>query len=96
MHGWAITPITTGRVMSWDPTGTARIMTFDPQGLTCAQCDGDACVVCHKKWPRPRIRVGRLPNGGAVFACPDCAEALAPAPRANTRPTNARSRAALP
>ena len=45
--------------MNWGPTGTARdMLTFDPEGLSCAQREGDACVVCHKKWPRPRIRVG--------------------------------------
>ncbi|MCG5211654.1 hypothetical protein [Streptosporangium sp. KLBMP 9127] len=85
--------------MSWDPTGTARIMmTFDPEGLTCAQRDGDACVVCHKKWPRPRVRVGRLPDNGAVLACPDCAEALAPTSTSSSSVLTApaRSRAALP
>ena len=43
--------------MSSDPA--ARLMvTFDPEGLTLTQRDGDACVVCHKKWPRPRVRAG--------------------------------------
>ncbi|GAA5054728.1 Fe-S-cluster-containing hydrogenase component 2 [Thermocatellispora tengchongensis] len=65
--------------MNWDPSGAARIvLTFDPEGLTWAQRDGEACVVCHKKWPRPRIRVGRLPDSATVLACPDCAEALCP------------------
>jgi hypothetical protein len=49
---------------------------FDPQALTTAQCDGDACVGCHKRWPRPRTRVGRLPDGYPVLACDDCAPPL--------------------
>lgn len=72
-----------GSVMNWGPTRTARSMlTFDPEGLTTAQRDGDACVVCHKRWPRPRVRVGRLPDDSAVLACADCSEALLPAPMA--------------
>jgi|SRR5437868_2878914 len=45
----------------------------DPHALTDAQRMGDACIVCRKKWPRPRIRVGRLPDSSGVFACDDCA-----------------------
>lgn len=51
-------------------------LTFDPVALTIAQRHGSACVVCHKKWPRPRIRVGHVPCGTVVFACDDCAQAL--------------------
>jgi hypothetical protein len=58
-------------------TGELR---FDPGALSAAQREGDACVVCHKKWPRPRVRVGCLPSGPGVFACDDCAPAL-PVPR---------------
>ncbi|GAA3216445.1 MULTISPECIES: hypothetical protein [Nonomuraea] len=58
------------------------MLTFDPEGLTGAQRDGDACVVCHKRWPRPRVRVGVLPDNSSVLACGDCAEALVPAPTA--------------
>lgn len=66
--------------MNWGPTGTAQDMvTFDPDDLSWAQREGDACVVCHKRWPRPRVRVGRLPDDSAVLACADCAEALMPA-----------------
>lgn len=50
--------------------------TFDPDGLTAAQRYGEACVVCHKKWPRPRAHVGRLPDDSRVFACDDCVPAL--------------------
>ena len=50
--------------------------TFDPEGLTFEQCFGEACVVCHKRWPRPRVHVGRLPDESRVFACDDCAPAL--------------------
>ncbi|MEU4228441.1 hypothetical protein AB0F17_29450 [Nonomuraea sp. NPDC026600] len=55
------------------------MLTFDPDGLSCAQLDGDACVVCHKRWPRPRVRVGRFPDDAPAMACADCAEALVPA-----------------
>ncbi|WP_308250911.1 hypothetical protein [Nonomuraea rhizosphaerae] len=58
------------------------MLTFDPDGLSCAQLDGDACVVCQKRWPRPRVRVGRFPDDAPVMACADCAEALVPAPLA--------------
>ncbi|MFE3453061.1 hypothetical protein ACFXJ8_29480 [Nonomuraea sp. NPDC059194] len=54
------------------------MVTFDADGMSAAQCDGDACVVCHKRWPRPRVHVGRLPDDSRVMACADCAEALFP------------------
>jgi len=47
-------------------------------GACCCGGTGDACVVCHKRWPRPRVRVGRLPDGSGVFACDECALALPP------------------
>ncbi|MCA2227198.1 hypothetical protein LDL49_39005 [Nonomuraea sp. NEAU-L178] len=58
------------------------MLTFDPDGLSRAQLEGEACVVCHKRWPRPRARVGRFPDDSPVLACADCAEALTPAPMA--------------
>ena len=61
--------------MVWNPN-EAGMLLFDPAGLTVTQRDGDACVVCHKKWPRPRVKVGRLPDNAPVHACDDCAEAL--------------------
>lgn len=51
-------------------------LVFDPEGLTGAQCLGEACVVCHRRWPRPRADAGRLPNGSRVFACEECVTAL--------------------
>ncbi|GAB1824488.1 hypothetical protein HerbRD11066_76520 [Herbidospora sp. RD11066] len=67
------------------------MLTFDPAGLTSVQRDGDACVVCHKKWPRPRVRVGRLPDDTTVHACDECTEALLPvAPRRGERQLTAR------
>lgn len=79
--------------------GRADEPTFDPTTLTTAQRDGEACAVCRKKWPRPRHRVGRLPDSSGVFACDDCAPAL-PAPRAKRAPretaTNAGAPAARP
>lgn len=64
----------------------AHLVTFDPQELTLAQCDGDACVVCHKRWPRPRVPTGRLPDERVVHACDDCAEAIAPLPPRSPAP----------
>jgi hypothetical protein len=58
------------------------MLTFDPEGLSWAQREGDACVVCQKRWPRPRAHVGRFPDDSAVRACVDCADALMPAPLA--------------
>ncbi|TYB43376.1 hypothetical protein [Actinomadura chibensis] len=58
--------------------------TVDPRGLSMAQRFGEACVVCRKKWPRPRVRVGRLPDSTGVFACDECAPAP-PAPRRRPR-----------
>ncbi|MEO3810138.1 hypothetical protein ABGB17_14150 [Sphaerisporangium sp. B11E5] len=74
--------------MSCDPAAARRTPTFDPADLTGPQRDGDACVVCHKKWPRPRVKAGRLPDGSPVMACEDCAKALqpaAPSPRRDPR-----------
>ncbi|WP_433253658.1 hypothetical protein ACQPYK_10660 [Streptosporangium sp. CA-135522] len=73
--------------MNWGPNRTARnTLTFDPEGLTPTQREGDACVACHKKWPRPRIRIGRLPDDGALYACPECADALLPDLQENVYP----------
>lgn len=59
--------------------------TLDPGALTTAQRLGDACVVCRKKWPRPRVRVGRLPDSSGVFACDECAP-TPPVPRTRRSP----------
>lgn len=58
---------------------TGLIATFDPGGLTVAQREGNACVICHKRWPRPRFRVGRLPDDSPVRSCDDCVDILMPA-----------------
>ena len=58
-------------------------LTFDSTALTITQRHGNACVICHKKWPRPRIRAGQVPCGSEVYACDDCALVLSePAPHA--------------
>nr|WP_159940917.1 MULTISPECIES: hypothetical protein [unclassified Nocardiopsis] len=49
---------------------------YDPGSLSWAQCMGDACVVCHTKWPRPRRVLGELPDGSHVFGCEECAEII--------------------
>ncbi|WP_376767015.1 hypothetical protein [Spinactinospora alkalitolerans] len=46
---------------------------FDPGSLTTAQVMGDACAVCHAKWPRPRRPLGELPDGTGVYGCAECA-----------------------
>nr|WP_283134266.1 hypothetical protein [Rhizohabitans arisaemae] len=68
------------------------MLTFDPDGLTSAQRDGEACVVCLKRWPRPRVRVGQLRDNHPVYACGECADLLEP----SSIPRPRRSRAALP
>ncbi|WP_343233515.1 hypothetical protein [Streptomonospora sp. PA3] len=34
---------------------------------------GDACAVCHARWPRPRRRLGASSEGGPLFGCEECA-----------------------
>ncbi|MBR8740727.1 hypothetical protein [Nocardiopsis sp. MG754419] len=46
---------------------------YDPSLLSRAQCMGDACAVCHTKWPRPRRVLGELPDGAHVYGCDECA-----------------------
>lgn len=58
-----------------DP-GRQDEIVFDPEPLTAAQRSGRACVSCSKRWPRPRVRVGRLPDGSPVMACDDCGPAI--------------------
>jgi hypothetical protein len=53
-----------------------RDLIISPEGLSRAQRDGDACVSCRKVFPRPTVRVGRLPSGGALYACPECVPAV--------------------
>ncbi len=60
--------------------------TLDPRALTTAQRRGEECVACRKRWPRPRVRVGRLPDSSGVFACEECA----PAPPASRRQRDPR------
>nr|WP_283139028.1 hypothetical protein [Rhizohabitans arisaemae] len=52
------------------------MLTFDPEGLSRAQRAGRACAVCRKRWPRPRVEVGFLPDGRPVYVCEDCANAI--------------------
>ncbi|MDX6431594.1 MAG: hypothetical protein QOE54_3960 [Streptosporangiaceae bacterium] len=55
-----------------------RELVIDPEGLSRAQLAGTACVVCHKRWPAPSVRVGRLPSGEGVKACWECAATVKP------------------
>ena len=45
---------------------------IDPAGLTAAQRAGEACVSCHKKWPRPTALAGHLADGQPLYRCDDC------------------------
>ncbi|UOE21770.1 hypothetical protein NI17_000395 [Thermobifida halotolerans] len=47
---------------------------FTPEGLSDAQAMGEACVVCHARWPRPRHPLGVLPDGAPVYGCAECAQ----------------------
>lgn len=49
---------------------------FDPAPLNGAQRRGDQCVTCSRKWPRPQVPVGRIPDGTGVRACTDCAPGI--------------------
>lgn len=52
---------------------TTDIYTFEPELLSNAQCMGDACAICHVRWPRPRRALGALPDGSEVYGCDECA-----------------------
>lgn len=52
---------------------TNDIYIYDPGSLSSEQCMGDACAVCHVKWPRPRRALGELPDGTCVYGCDECA-----------------------
>ena len=45
----------------------------DPASLSAGQRAGQACAVCDKRWPRPTVKLGELPDGSPVMACVDCA-----------------------
>jgi hypothetical protein len=42
---------------------------IDPTGLTARQLAGNACVLCHKSWPRTLI--GQFPDSTPALACHD-------------------------
>ncbi|GAB3489298.1 hypothetical protein GCM10027440_36490 [Nocardiopsis coralliicola] len=50
---------------------------YSPKLLSSAQCMGDACAICHARWPRPRHALGELAGGGLVFGCAECAGIIA-------------------
>nr|WP_184080381.1 hypothetical protein [Nocardiopsis mwathae] len=54
-------------------TATTERYIFDPGSLSTAQIMGDACAICHVKWPRPRTPLGGLPEGHEVYGCDECA-----------------------
>ncbi|MDA8370776.1 MAG: hypothetical protein M0026_13055 [Nocardiopsaceae bacterium] len=56
---------------------TTDIYIHDPETLSTAQIMGDACAVCHVKWPRPQYPLGVLPDGTGLFGCAECADLAA-------------------
>ena len=44
---------------------------IDPAGLGLAQRAGDACCLCGKRWPRPRVFYGSFPDGSPALVCDD-------------------------
>jgi len=52
---------------------TTDIHLFGAGSLTFAQLMGDACAVCHSRWPRPRHRLGEPAEGGELLGCEECA-----------------------
>ena len=62
------------------PDATSEIYVYEPTWLSGAQRMGDACVVCHTKWPRPRRTLGELPDGSHVYGCDECAGIIGQAP----------------
>ncbi|MBB5999661.1 hypothetical protein [Streptomonospora salina] len=56
---------------------TGDIHLFDAEALTIAQLVGEACAVCHARWPRPRHRIGASSEDDELFGCRECAEIAA-------------------
>ena len=52
---------------------------LDAAGLTAAQRAGEACVSCHKKWPRPSVPAAHLADGRVLYRCDDCILLIQPA-----------------
>lgn len=65
---------------------TSQAYVYDPSRLSRAQCMGDACVICHTKWPRPRRVLGELSDGAHVYGCDECAEIIGPRPVPPSKP----------
>ncbi|GHC75572.1 hypothetical protein GCM10007079_11030 [Nocardiopsis terrae] len=55
------------------PDTASESYVYDPSWLSRAQRMGDACAVCHTKWPRPRRVLGEQPDGSHVYGCDECA-----------------------
>jgi hypothetical protein len=68
----------------------AALPVIDPADLTEAMRYGRACVGCDKRWPRPRVHVGNLPDGTPVFACGGCEVVVEPSSPAAGRTVVAR------
>lgn len=57
-------------------TTATGLPVIDPADLNAAQRSGAACVVCDKRWPRPRRQAGTVPGGARVNSCEECAVLL--------------------
>ncbi|GAB3449447.1 hypothetical protein GCM10027570_23920 [Streptomonospora sediminis] len=54
-------------------TDTSDIHLCESGAFTFAQLMGNACAVCHARWPRPRHRIGESPDGEELLGCEECA-----------------------
>jgi RNase P subunit RPR2 len=57
---------------------THVVPVIDPRSLTRAQLAGRRCAVpnCGRLLAPPAYKVGRLPDGRPVLACPECGPAV--------------------
>lgn len=58
------------------PFDSEDVAVFDAAPLNGDQRNGEACVSCNRRWPRPPIPVGRVPAGDTVRACEECAPGI--------------------
>ena len=67
-----------------DAPARHAVPVIDPRSLTRAQRAGRRCAVpnCGRLLAPPAYKVGRLPDGRPVLACPECAPGVAYAPGA--------------
>ena len=42
--------------------------------LTAEQAVGEACGICHARWPLPQIPLREPTDGATIYVCRDCGE----------------------